>query len=177
MFREGKPTTFKLELYQTDTLLGMSGRGYLGKGALKGWLDSDSLKIYFPHTRELVYESLPDLIAGSDCPLPLAQFDVLSLLRTLPDSVEQVEGFAVTSDYDDEKKPEFLLESTLEDCPWQLELIYDHKDNGWRIRRFEFDDGRGLRLRGERGRYKDDARVPLNRFEITIPDDAVRISP
>ncbi len=177
MFRDGKPTTFKLELYQTDTLLGMSGRGYLGKGALKGWLTRDSLKVYFPSTDEFIYESLPDLVADSECPLPLARFDVLSLLKTLPDSLESVEGFAVSSDYDDQKKPAFVLESTLADCPWRLELIYDQKNDAWRLRRFEFNDGRSLRLRGERERYKADARVPLKRFDIVIPDDAVRMAP
>jgi hypothetical protein len=177
MFREGKPTTFKLELYRTDTLVGMSGRGYLGKGALKGWITGDSLKVYFPSTNEYVYESLVEVVERSDCPLPLAQFDVLSLLTTLPDSAVSPDAFTVIPDYDDEKKPRFLLESTSTDCPWQLELDYDLKDDRWRIRRFEFDDGKNLRVRGERDRYKSDAEVPLNRFEFAISSDAVRIEP
>jgi hypothetical protein len=175
--RQGKPTTFKLEVYQTDSLLGLSGRGYLGKGALKGWLTSDSIRVYFPATKELLHEPLTALTGSGKCGSPLGGLNVLNLFAQLPDSVLARTQLMVNADYSKPKRPKFRIESGDSTCSWQLDLIYDLQKPGWRIRRFEFDDGAGTTLRGIRERYRAEAKVALKRFTPTPPPGAVRIIP
>jgi hypothetical protein len=62
-------------------------------------------------------------------------------------------------------------------CPWRLEITYDDRDPGWRIREFKFDDGASNILTARRREYKDDSRVKPIVFEAPIPMDAIRIYP
>lgn len=171
----GKPVSFRLEIYQTDSLLGLSGRGYLGKGALKGRLTSDSIEVYFPSTKEYLYEALADLISGSECPLPLARLDVISLFYNLADSVKFSQDIRVVANHKDAKRPEYIIYA--DGCAWQLELRYDKRKTGWRIRDFTFTDGKDIRLSGRRSKYKAKANIKRKRFEVVLPSDAVRIRP
>lgn len=175
--RDGKPTTFKLEIYQTDSLLGLSGRGYLGKGALKGWLTSDSIKVYFPATGELLYESLADMTGSAECQSPLAGLKVLALFHELPDTTLAANGLKVTADRSNAKRPRFRVESVWPGCHWHLDLTYDRQKPGWRIRRFEFDDGTGTVLKGTRVKYRAQANVATKRFLVDPPPGTTRITP
>lgn len=175
--RQGKPTTFKLEVYQTDSLLGLSGRGYLGKGALKGWLTSDSIKVYFPSTKEYLHDPLSAVASSGECASPLGGLNVLDLFAQLPDSILNGTDLMVNADYSKSKRPQFLIESADEKCNWRLDLTYDRKKTGWRIKRFEFDNGSGTTLRGIRDRYRAEAKVALKRFMPRPPPGAVRIIP
>jgi len=177
VWRDGKPTTFKLELYQTDSLIGLSGRGYLGKGALRGWVRSDSVMVYFPATNELLCESLDSLVAASSCPLPVAELDLVALMSKPPDSIALKEGLEVTSDYKSEGRARFEVQSTEAECTWKLSLVYRNRDLGWRIDEFDFDDGRGTRLKGSCELYRAVARVPLSRIEPRPRPDALKIIP
>ncbi len=173
--RGSKPTTFKLEVYQTDSLLGLSGKGYLGKGALKGRLTADSLEIYFPSTKEYVYESLKNLLSTGDCPLPLADMDIMSLFSNLPDSIGLDPSLRVRANYKDNDRPEFDISKA--HCPWKIHLVYDLKEPGWRIRQFDIRDGKETRLRGRIDKYKASATVRANRLSVAPPSGAVRVSP
>ncbi len=173
--RDGKPTTFKLEIYQTDSMLGLSGRGYLGKGALKGRVTSDSLEVYFPASKEYVYEALNDLVAGSDCPFPLSEIDILSLFYNLPEHVVLSDGITVVPDLESVKRPKYVLSA--EGCPWKITVTYDRRNPGFRIRSFRFTDGEGTVLRGQREKYRDSAKIKRKRFEVVLPPDAVGITP
>lgn len=175
LWREGKPTTFKLEVYQTDTLLGLSGKGYLGKGALKGRLTADSLEIYFPSSNEYVYEALRNLLSGGECTVPLADMNILTLFSNLPDSIALDPSLRIKADYEDADRPEFFV--TQENCPWEIYVEYDLEDPGWRIREFEFTDGKETRLRGRIDRYKSATSVKIGRMTVTPPPGAVRVSP
>mgnify|MGYP001097732997 CR=1 FL=1 len=175
LWRDGKPTTFKLEVYQTDTLLGLSGKGYLGKGALKGRLTADSLEIYFPSSNEYVYEALKDLLSGGDCTVPLADMNILTLFSNLPDSIALDPSLRIKSNYEDSDRPEFFV--TQENCPWEIYVEYDLEAPGWRIREFEFTDGKETRLRGRIDRYKSATSVKIGRMRVTPPPGAVRVSP
>ena len=95
VWRDGKPTSFKLELYYTDSLIGIAARGYLGKGAFKGWLRSDSIKVYFPQSNELLYESLDGLVKNSECGVSVAGLEFLSLFARTPDSLAMPTGVGV----------------------------------------------------------------------------------
>jgi len=173
--RGNKPTTFKLEVYQTDSLLGLSGKGYLGKGALKGRLTADSLEVYFPSTKEYVYEALSDLLATGECPLPLADMDIISLFSNLPDSIALDSSLRVKANYRDKNRPEFDISKV--NCPWKIHLVYDLKKPGWRIRAFDIRDGKQTRLRGRIDKYKASASVKANRLFVVPPPGSVRVSP
>jgi len=177
LWRDNKPNTFKLEVYQTDSLIGLSGRGYLGKGALRGWIRSDSIMVYFPAANELLHESVEALVAASSCQVPLSRLDFLQLLKQRPDSItlpEQV-SLGVVSDESDRAK--FKLAGPGEECRWELTLDYRRRDAGWRIDEFYFDDGRATRLRGSCELYRAEARVPVKRIDPAPRPDAVRIVP
>ena len=173
--RQGKPTSFRLELYRYGDITALSGRGYLGKGALKGVIKNDTILVYFPTTHEYVEETIGSIIASTPCPEGIPYLNVMKLLSTLPDSLQDFEHVEVTANYLNSKRPEFIIYSR--GCPWQLTLVYDHKKTGWRLRHFVFDDGEGNILKARRREYKPNARIPLKRFTINIPPEASRIIP
>jgi len=174
LWRDGKPTSFRLHIYQTDTLIGLGGRGYLGKGALKGWVSADSILVYFPSVDEYLYEDMAELISSFDCASPLVSFNVLGLFADLPDPVEW-SGEGLTLQIEDSDEPTYILSPV--DCDWTARLVYDDEDKGWRVEEFYFDDGHDTRLEATRRRYNDDADMDQARFEVEIPAEAVRIFP
>ncbi len=173
--RQGKPTSFRLEIYRYDDITALSGRGYLGKGALKGVIQNDTILVYFPMTHEYVEETIGSIIASTPCPEGIPYLNIMKLLTTLPDSLQDFEHVEITANYLNPKRPEFIIYSR--GCPWQLTLVYDHKKTGWQLRRFVFDDGEGNTLKARRREYKPNARIPLKRFTVRIPPDALRIIP
>ena len=173
--RQGKPTSFRLEIFQTDSVIALGGRAYLGKGALKGLLTADSLEVYFPSSNEYLYESLSDLFAKAECTNAAPEFSLLHLFTFLPDSLAEMEGMSVASDYTNRKRPEYLI--SFPDCPWKIELTYDQHEAGWRIRDFKFDNGNDITLKAKRRTYKKKAQVPYSKFQLVLPDGATRITP
>ena len=175
MYREGKPTSVRLELFKTDSAIGLGGRAYLGKGALKGMLTQDSLVMYFPSSREFVRESVDTLSGGENCPLPLSDLNVLSLFSALPDSLPISKNLTILTDYDNQNRPSFTVSES--ECDWRLKLEYDRKSDHWRIRQFEFTNGENLRIKANRREYKSNTRVKANKFQVQIPPEAIRIKP
>ena len=177
IWRDNKPSTFKLEVYQTDSLIGLSGRGYLGKGALRGWIRSDSIMVYFPAANELLHESIEALVAASSCPTPLSRLSLLQLMKERPDSVSLPDQVLLETISETRDRAKFKLSSSGEGCEWALALDYRRRDTGWRIEEFYFDDGRGTRLRGSCELYRAEARVPVSRIDPAPRSDAARIVP
>ncbi|UCC45490.1 MAG: hypothetical protein JSU65_06105 [Candidatus Zixiibacteriota bacterium] len=175
LWRKGKPTSVRLELYQTDTLIALAGRAYLGKGALKGRLTTDSLLLYFPTRDEYVYEAVEDIATGTDCPFSLGDLSLGDLLQNLPDSLPTNSSIEMLSDYSNRNKPEFRIFRPL--CDWEINLTYDRKKGRFLLRKFEFTDGKQLRLKATRREFRQAARVPVRRFDVEIPSRAMRILP
>jgi len=173
--RQGKPTSFRLELFQTDSVIALGGRAYLGKGALKGRLTADSLEVYFPSSNEYLYESLSNLFVAAECSRAPSGLSLLHLFTSLPDSLEGMEDVSIAAEYTDSKRPEFLI--SFLDCPWRIELSYDRQEAGWRIRNFTFDNGKDITLKAKRRTYKKKVRVPSNKFRLATPGDVLRIIP
>ncbi|MBU8933793.1 MAG: hypothetical protein KOO62_07275 [candidate division Zixibacteria bacterium] len=174
VWREGKPTSFRLEVYRTDSVTALSGRGYLGKGAMKGTIRDDRLYVYFPRTNEYLDESAGSLLDAMGCSDLSPRVDILALLTDVPDSVDGLENVQVTASYLDSEQPSFVMYSR--GCPWQLDLKYDRRKVGWRLKAFEFNSGDGVRLKVKRRTLKPRARVPAKRFQTTHSPDARRIS-
>jgi hypothetical protein len=173
--RQGKPKSFRLEIFRTDSVIALGGRAYLGKGALKGLLTTDSLEVYFPSSNEYLYESLSDLFATAECTNTVPEFSLLHLFTSLPDSLAEMEELNIASDYTDRKRSEFVI--SLPDCPWMIELTYDRHETGWRIRDFKFDNGNDITVKAKRRTYKKKAQVPYNKFQLVPPASPTRITP
>jgi hypothetical protein len=173
--RHGKPTSFRLEVFRTDSVIALGGRAYLGKGALKGRLTADSMEIYFPSSNEYLYEPLSNLFATTPCADAAFFTNLPGLFTTLPDSMGSLNHVLLKADYSNPRRPTFTL--TWPDCPWRLELTYDRRDTGWRLRRFAFNNGQDISLKARRREYKRRARVPARKFQLTVPADSRRISP
>lgn len=173
--RHGKPTSFRLEIFQTDSVIALGGRGYLGKGALKGRLTSDTLHVYFPATNEYVYEAVSELMSSFDCVGEVPHIDLMSLFSRPPDSVLDNDEFSVMADYGNSNRPEFRI--GFRRCSWEINLVYDRRDDRWRVRKFSFTDGDETTLKATRREYKRWVRVNVSKFAVTVGAGAVRITP
>lgn len=177
VIQNGKPTSVRLYFYQTDSIIGIGGRGYLGKGALKGWITTDSIKVLFPTTKEYLHESVSDLFASFDCAEDIPAFDLMSLFSVLPDKLFENSSIAVNrmDDDTDEKRREYSI--TIDGCIWKIYLRYDYRDDRYVIRNFEFDDGKSTTLTGERREYKPGQKIKLAKFKAPISREYIRIIP
>ncbi|MBD3258210.1 hypothetical protein GF377_07230, partial [candidate division GN15 bacterium] len=153
VYADGKPTTFKLEIYHTDSVVGLYGRGYLGKGGLRGRATRDSLELYFPNSKEYLYESLVTMIQSSACPVPIGRLNLLDIFATTPDKIEFDSSITVIRNDEDRDEPRFIVYN--EACPWQIEVTYRQRDNDeFRVEDFEFTDGDKYRMWGRLERFK-----------------------
>jgi hypothetical protein len=168
VYRDGKPTSFRLELFVSDSLIGIGGRGYLGKGALKGVLTRDSLIMYFPTSREYVREARDSLLTSAACSLGLGLLDIERWLKALPEDRSAAPATVVT----EMGNREAHCSLTWPECDWKLVLDYQLRDDAWRIKQIEFDDGGKTRFKAETRVHKRHATVDASRFEVIIPGDA-----
>ncbi len=172
--RKGKPTTIRLDLYQTDSVVAMYGRAYFNKGAFTGRLTNDSMLIYFPATKEYLQESIENLFLSFDCESELIGLNLLSYFINSPDSGHISQNLKIETIADDNNGRSLKVSSV--NCPWRLILDYTMAEKGWRINNFEFDDGADVTLKGSQRRYKSEASVPASRFQIIIPDGSKKIT-
>ncbi len=172
--RNGKPTSFRLDMYQTDSAVAMYGRGYFNKGAFRGILTDDSLLINFPSSKEYLWESIESLFQSFDCEKDLIAVNLLGYFANLPDSGHISKDLSVETVEQDGQSRKVRVTSV--NCPWQLLIGYDLEEKGWRIQSFEFDDRESVTLKGELRKYKGDSSVSQSRFKLSIPDNFVKIT-
>ncbi|KAA3631413.1 MAG: hypothetical protein DWP97_13230 [Calditrichaeota bacterium] len=177
VIQNGKPTSVRLYFYQTDSIIGIGGRGYLGKGALKGWITADSIKVMFPTTKEYLFESVSDLFSSFACADDIPEFELMSLFSVLPDRLfaDSIITVNRVDDDTDDKRREYMI--TIEGCLWNLYLRYDYRDDRFVIRNFEFDDGKTTTLSGKRREYKTDQNIKLAKFKVPLSPEYIRIIP
>lgn len=173
--RDGKPTSLRLEMYQAGSVIGLNGRGYLGKTGLKGTLTADSLVLYFPTTDEFVAEGTADLLASLPCEIEGGSLNLFALFTNLPDSLSLDSQIRIESNYSKSKRPQFVL--SIPDCLWEIRLMYDRKKQGWRLREFEYQNGKNTSFRATRREYRHRAKVRNSRLKLTIPASATRVYP
>ncbi len=173
--RNGKPTTVRLELYVADTVTALAGKGYLGRGALQGLMTRDSITAYFPSSGEYFRDAASAALGGSSCLRDAPQLDLPALLRQLPEIANLGPEATVTAFNDNAKRPRYEL--SWPGCDWRLELTYDLRKTGWRLKEFVFDGGEEMRVKAARREYKAAAKIKRRKFELSIPEGATRISP
>ena len=172
--RKGKPTSLRLDLYQTDSVIAMFGRAYFNKGAFRGRLTNDSLKIFFPASNEFLQESIDALFSSFNCQGDLSGLPVFKYFSELPDSAFSETGLEIKTLINEKKKKSFEISAS--GCSWLMSLKYKKEDKGWRLNEFRFDDEQSVRIKGSRRIYKSSARILSGRFELAIPSDSYRIS-
>jgi hypothetical protein len=172
--RQGKQNSMRLEIYQTDTVMGLNGRAYLGKGALRGKLTPDTLAVFLPHSTEYLYEAIGDVLSATDCKLDSLSLDITRFFRVLPDSMKLDRRIKLSVDRHDANYPSYTI--YVENCPWQMELVYDRQDTGWRILKFGFTNGKDLTLAATRREYRASATVKPERLQFSYPPKAERIT-
>jgi len=172
--RKGKPTSLRLDLYQTDSVIAMFGRAYFNKGAFRGRLTSDSLHILFPASKEFLKESIDALFSSFNCQGNLSGLPVFKYFSELPDSALSETGLEIRTLINENKKKSFEISAS--GCSWLMSLKYFKEDKGWRLNEFNFDDNQSVRIKGSRRIYKSSARIPSSRFELAIPSNFYRIT-
>lgn len=174
--REGKPTSFRLEIFHADSVMSLAGRGFLGKTGIKGRVTQDSLLVLFPTEDEYLQEFIPDLLYSLECGIEPTGMNFLDLFRSLPDSVRLDSNVTVTLNEADQKHPSYLV--FIQNCPWQIELMYDHeKEAGWRVARFSFYDGHRTYVKATRREFKRQVSLWPSRLQVHVPPDTRRIAP
>ena len=172
--RKGKPTTVRLDLYQTDSVVAMYGRGYFNKGAFSGRITDDSMLIYFPSTNEYLNESIENLFLSFDCESELIGINLLGYFIVPPDSAQASDNLSIQIIEESEEVKQYRVSS--KSCPWRLLLGYRKEKNVWRLEMIEFDDSENVTLKATRRQYKSSATVSSERFYIQIKPDALKIS-
>ncbi len=173
--QKGKPTSVRLFFFQTDSVIAIGGKGYLGKGALKGWMNNDSILMIFPTMKEYLYEPIYNLFSSFNCSGDIPKFPIMSLFSELPDKFLDSEDIYIEKIGSNAKRPQYVLSFPY--CSWKIKITYDLKKRGYRIRKFMFDDGEGNILRGNRREYKPTSKVRRSRFEVEITPFMNRIIP
>ena len=175
LWRDGKPTSFRLEIYQADTIAGLSGRGYLGKGALKGRMTADSMVVYFPSTNEYIRESIAGVLGSIDCAGEEYPPSIVRLTRSLPEKWVLDSDYVIDSLSFEDNSREYSIAQ--ENCLWELRVSYTLADSTWYLDDLEFDSGDSIRLTARRRTLKTGTMVEVVRFAAPISPGAVRIIP
>ncbi len=172
--REGKTTSFRLEMYATDSAVGLAGRGYLGKGALRGVLTPDSLRVYFPSTNEYVDSDVESLLSDSIYPIEFGAFDPVRLMSALPDSATVKSPLVIKQTGQSQNRQVYQVTAG---CDWTLVLAYDRREVGWRPAEIKFETAAGTSLRAVRREFRPHSRIKSTKFAGPSPIDAVRLQP
>ena len=171
---EGKPRSFRLEVFLADSVAALAGRAYLGRGALRGRLTADSLLVYFPSRDEYVEESTTALLSASECLGSGGEVNLLKLFTSTPDEVLDSRRFLIAVDASGGRK---RCQVSAEDCSWKIDLLYDRDDDSWRLREFAVDNGRDMKLTAKRRTFKKHTSIDRSRFHVPIPATAALIRP
>ncbi len=166
--------TVRLDVYFADTIALITGRAYLGKGVGRGIWRPDSAIFFFPTENEY-YAGPLDKISDAGCleqgPL---QASLPALLSGSADRLRSVDGLTITQETDKGLRAELELG----ECESRLELTFDTPAGPGRfyLKKFEYKgtDGKSV-VKAVRRTIRLARGFELRRFELDIPDDAVRL--
>lgn len=181
-----------MELYFSGDSVGFYGRGYLGKGTVKGNIINDIITVYFPDSREYFRNSLAELNLDADCANPSeVLFYVLSLLSSRNSDILMGSVFVRKNElqYQENRffgtiylkdrtypKREKLVDVA---CGDSIVVRYMHHDD-----EFPYYDVRDIlycnsqkrfRSKGFIREQKYNIELPEAKFRINLPANAVRI--
>ena len=171
--REGKFGSMRLEIFDADSVIALSGRAYLGKGALRGRITRDSVKLYFPTSNQYVATSFDELLRSDSCNLSVSRDELLGIFRHRPPTVPSPTAgqFSVIQQSTNDAE----LVATW--CGKVFDLKYYQTSEDWRIGSFTFSDSLGTEIKANRREMRVGVRIKSRQFQVTIPADAERIKP
>ncbi len=173
-YRDGKPMTLRLNVYRMDSVVGITGTGYLGKGAFRAIMTTDTVMAYFPSTNEYLLESMDSLFGLSACGEGLNAPNLMRLLTERPDS-----GSIAMTAYTAHRISNDRWAYTVSwlNCPWRMEMEYRRREERWILDEFRFERAESFRLTSICPVFKPSQEVAVDRFQVAVPSDAVRITP
>ncbi|MEW6014749.1 MAG: hypothetical protein AB1690_05465 [Candidatus Zixiibacteriota bacterium] len=175
--REGKKSSFRLDLYQSEETLAWFARGYLGKGVMKGVLTNDSLIVYFP-TEEEFYSGKLNALAKKSC-LGNAELESVlgQLFRILPPEISSLsDNFYLTILKEDDKQRRYIL--NYKDCGGGIRLDYEKHDLRFLISNIQYiGEEETFGFEAKVRDFRLDTDLPADKFEIAIPSTATRLNP
>jgi hypothetical protein len=172
----GKLTSMRLEIFDADSVLALSGRAYMGKGVIKGVITSDSLLMYLPTSKQYIQESWRFWRGKDSCTADISNLNFHSYLRDLPQATTGESGAIMRTVSTSGDRTSVVVSAP--GCHWALALMYYRtKDNGWRLSRFQFDDSSHTTIVGNRREFRPDVKVKAGQFQVVIPPDAERLIP
>lgn len=166
--RDGKPNSFRLELFVADSTAAFSGKGYLGKGIFHGLLTRDSIYIVFPTKKEYLVEAVTTLLRSGDCVPEISDSNILQYLQPLTSAMV---GDATKKSYTR------TIEESGDDCSLSLNFKYKKRNKLWYPDQILYEDNKNTRLTAKCREVKVGAKIAANRFQFTPPEQAVRIFP
>lgn len=180
ILRRGKPTSLRLDVFDADSVLALGGRAYLGKGALRARLTRDSLIAYFPTSDEYLSEDFASFSFSGKNPINLSNLGFLSLLKHPPDTGAVDDSIRVDFTQISPGDSRWIVHSgtldSVASLKWRLHLTYALADGNIRLRQFSYFDST-MTITANRREYRAHARVPANRFQVTIPSTATPVNP
>jgi hypothetical protein len=171
--RDGRLGSMRLEIFDADSVIALSGRAYLGKGALRGRITRDSVQLYFPASNQYISEATDEFLRNDSCALDIAKEELVSILRHRPPMASNPTAgrFSVISASADDT----VMIATW--CRKSFELKYYKTSEGWCVGSFNFRDSLGTEIQANRREVRFGARIKAGQFHVTIPPDAERITP
>ena len=177
--RHGQPTSLRLDVFDADSVIALGGRAYLGKGALRARMTGDSLIAYFPTSNEYLQQAFSTFRISGEKQVDLSRIGLLDILTNRPD----------TGQINDSIRVDITQESTADSersihtgkrgdslMAWAITVWHELVDGQWRLDAIKYTDST-LQITANRREYRSHARVPADRFRVTIPPSAVRVSP
>ena len=74
----------------------------------------------------------------------------------------------------DEKRENYLISAP--GCQWELNLEYDRSKPNPYLKSFKFKDNKRTEIRATLREFKADQQIPGERFYLTVPTGAVKLS-
>lgn len=159
-YEKNKPRSFRLQVYRTDSIIAFTGKGYLGKGVLRGTLTSDSLKVYFPTQDEYYYKSVDYIFKQSECKLSEDDFDLAALFDF--DKISKLGNTIYEISETKNKRKKIIVNP--QECNWDIELEYKKYDLDLRPFLFSYSNKDNQKISAKLRKYKKSAKVKPNLF-------------
>jgi hypothetical protein len=173
-YRDGKPTTLRLNVYRTDSVVGVTGTGYLGKGAFRAILTEDTVMAYFPNSNEYFLEPIDSLFGMAECGKELSAPNLMRLLTSRPDSNSIDMTAQAPYRMSDDR---WAYTVTWLNCPWRMVMEYERRDERWILDELRFERGDSFRFTSICPVFKSSQKVDADKFRVAIPPGAARVTP
>lgn len=177
IYNKGKKNSVRLDLYLKGDSLAAFARGYLGKGVLKGLVNSDSLVTFFPTENQFYSGKISQLLTAKCFKnIPLEKM-LVDFFKKTPDKIDYEFGDAylnIVNEVPGYRKYRLMAKN----CSESIELDYDWKNGQFVLEKFIYSSDDGLfKIDAKRRKFKFNIKLPDGKYKVSIPATASRIYP